>query len=40
MKTKEKMEKIGLLTLEIGLYGYPNIRLSYPAIVCVGTGDG
>jgi len=34
------MKKTGLLTLEIGLYEYPNIRNSYPAIVFVGTGDG
>jgi hypothetical protein len=33
------MKKIGLLTVEIGLYEYPNIRLSCPALGCFGTGD-
>jgi hypothetical protein len=39
-ENKRKMKKIGLLTVEIDPYEYPNIRLSFPALVFVGTGDG
>jgi hypothetical protein len=39
-ENERKNKKIGLLAVEIGLYAYPNRRLSYPALVCVGTGDG